>query len=59
MEIPEAIPQEYMQSFNNMAKAIIHVFTYLNVKDLVVASRVCISWNMISNNEVLVSNFQF
>lgn len=46
-----------MQSFNDMVMGLSHVFTYLNIKELVIASKVCSSWNMISKDKRLVRNF--
>lgn len=47
-----------MQSFNDMAKSLRHVFTYLKIKELLSVSRVCTTWNMISMDKFLVRNLQ-
>lgn len=54
-EIPVRMISD-MQSFNYLAKSMRHIFSYLNVKELLSASRVCTTWNMIAMDKSLVSN---
>lgn len=44
---------------NFMALGMLHIFSYLNMNELVTASKVCTSWNMVSRNTNLVRNLQF
>ncbi|XP_029345733.1 uncharacterized protein LOC107884932 [Acyrthosiphon pisum] len=39
-------PFSWMESVNNMRKALGNVFKYLNINDLISASRVCTAWNI-------------
>lgn len=55
-----ALPSEIpictsMQDFNNMLTSLRHVFKYLNIQDLLSASRVCTAWNVIAMYNGLVS----
>ncbi|CAI6373170.1 unnamed protein product [Macrosiphum euphorbiae] len=49
-------PFASMQSFNNMALALKHVFKYLKTHELLSASRVCTAWNIIAMNKYLWQN---
>lgn len=48
------IPTVRMQEFNNMLTTMRHVFKYLNIQDLLTASRVCTAWNVIAMYNGLV-----
>jgi len=45
-----------MQSVNYMVKSLRHVFEYLKTHELLSASRVCTSWNLIAMNKFLWQN---
>eukprot|EP00102_Acyrthosiphon_pisum_P020869 XP_016658079.1 PREDICTED: uncharacterized protein LOC107883120 [Acyrthosiphon pisum] len=48
-------PFSWMESVNNMQKALGQVFKYLNMEDLISASRVCTAWNLTALDKNLVS----
>ncbi|XP_026806541.1 uncharacterized protein LOC113549442 [Rhopalosiphum maidis] len=45
-----------MQTLNYMVKALGHVFKYLTTRELLSASRVCTTWNIIAMNKFLWQN---
>lgn len=49
-------PMASNQSFSYMVKSMRLVFSYLKTSELLIASRVCVSWNIIAMDRGLVSN---
>lgn len=48
-------PMVNMQSYNYMTIGLRNVFKFLEINELLTASRVCTAWNIIAKNDTLVS----